>query len=181
MNSPIKWLSRVLSMQERRRSERKFSPPLMAFYWDGGAPSPRLVPDISRSGMFLKTSDRWYPQTLLRVTLQKNPEDSSQSDEAITVQCRVVRADDDGIGVAFMLAEGPSRKDPMDTVRLATQKDLNRFIQGLVSDFHEMEDPEYPRLPFPEFEATDPEAQGENVSAASTPVDGESPHNSHLK
>lgn len=178
MNSPIKWLSRVLSIRERRRSERKPSPPLMAFYWDGGAPAPRLVPDISRTGMFLKTPDRWSPRTLLRVTLQKKPEDSNQSDEAITVQCRVVRADDDGIGVAFMLAEGPSRRDQVDTVRLATQKDLNRFIQSLISEFQETEEQEYPRLPFPEFQVTGEETQNQKSSTAPTPNDGESPRNS---
>lgn len=154
MEAPMRWLSRIFNVRERRRDERQPSPPLMAFYWDGGIPVPHSVPDISRTGLFLKTSDHWYPRTLLRVTLQRRAEDPLKQDETITVQCRVVRTGGDGVGMAFMLAEGTRDDSMMSAGRLASKKDLHRFLQNLVLDSKATDAVEHPYLPFPEFSSS---------------------------
>lgn len=160
----MKWLSRLFSSRERRRSERHASLPLMAFYWDGGIPVPHAVPDISRSGLFVKTADRWFPRTLLRVTLQKQSADPEHTDETITVQCRVVRTGEDGVGMAFMLAEDMREDQPSDVGTLATRRDLNQFFEHLVSDVNGASTFEHPYLPFPEMEHLN--GQGQSAQAA---------------
>ena len=151
MEAPMKWLSRIFNLRDRRRETRKLSPPLMAFYWDGGIPIPHAVPDISRTGLFLKTPDRWHPRTLLRVTLQRKTQDPLEPEETITVQCRVVRTGHEGVGMAFMLADGYHDGSPNTVGRLASRKDLNRFFERLASDFeNEAPLPGHPYLPFPD-------------------------------
>lgn len=165
MEAPMRWLSRILSARDRRRDARQLSPPLMAFYWDGGIPVPHPVPDISRTGLFLQTADRWHPRTLLRVTLQRKADDAVTPDDTITVQCRVVRTGGDGVGMAFMLAEGTRDGKAESSGRLASKKDLNRFLRDLVSDFNGEEEVEHPYLPFPELSSAPSEPQGEADAA----------------
>jgi hypothetical protein len=151
MEAPMKWLSRIFNLRDRRRDARKLSPPLMAFYWDGGIPVPHSVPDISRTGLFLKTPDRWHPRTLLRVTLQRRAQDPLEPEETITVQCRVVRAGHEGVGMAFMLADGYRSDSEISVGRLASRKDLHRFFERLASDFEDDSlVQEHPYLPFPD-------------------------------
>ena len=151
METPMKWLSRIFNLRDRRRDTRKLSPPLMAFYWDGGIPVPHSVPDISRTGLFLKTPDRWYPRTLLRITLQRRTRDPLEPEETITVQCRVVRTGHEGVGMAFMLADGYRSESPASVGRLASRKDLHKFFERLASDFEEDSQlEEHPYLPFPD-------------------------------
>lgn len=151
METPMKWLSRIFNLRDRRRATRKQSPALMAFYWDGGLPVPHAVPDISRTGLFLKTPERWHPRTLLRVTLQRRTQDPLEPEETITVQCRVVRTGRDGVGMAFMLADGHRDGSPNDVGRLATRKELHRFFERLGSDVEEdSQAVDHPYLPFPD-------------------------------
>lgn len=128
------WLSKLFTAGERRRAQRYPSPPVMAFYWDGGIPTPHAVPDISRTGIFVKTEGRWSPRTLLRVTLQRKTEDSQEPGETITVQCRVVRAGKDGVGLAIMLADEKKRNRPVALGSLATRKQLHEFLKRLLAD-----------------------------------------------
>lgn len=161
MQAPMKWLSKIFSARDRRRSTRHSSPPLMAFYWDGGIPVPHAVPDISRTGLFVKTADRWHPRTLLRVTLQKKSNDPLLPDETITLQCRVVRTGNEGVGLAFMVAEGPNGDGQASVGRLATRKELNRFFESLVGGHNGFSSAENPFLPFPDqtpAQAPDPAA-----------------------
>lgn len=151
MQAPMKWLSKIFSARDRRGAARHPSPPLMAFYWDGGIPIPHAVPDISRTGLFVKTAERWHPRTLLRVTLQKKSNDPLLPDETITLQCRVVRTGNEGVGMAFMVAEGFSGNGHSSVGRLATRKDLNRFFESLAGDYSGFPLSEDPFLPFPDL------------------------------
>lgn len=170
--APMNWLARLFSARERRRSKRHFSPPLMAFYWDGGIPVPHNVPDISKTGLFVKTADRWFPRTLLRVTLQKQSTDPERSDETITVQCRVVRTGEDGVGMAFMLAEDARDELGASVGALATRKELNQFFEHLVSDVTGVPFADHPFLPFPELaQAND---GGKSAELPAEPADSKS-------
>ncbi len=169
--APMKWLSKLFSGRDRRRSKRHFSPPLMAFYWDGGIPIPHPVPDISRTGLFVKTADRWFPRTLLRVTLQKQSEDPEMPDETITVQCRVVRTGDDGVGMAFMLAEEDRESFGLSLGSLATRKQLNRFFEDLVADANGLPVMENPYLPFPELVETGKQFNPDDLTAGQDNAD----------
>ena len=153
----MNWLSKLSALFDKRRSRRLLSPPLMAFYWDGGNATPHPVPDISHGGVFVKTPDRWSPRTLIRITLQRKSEDPQESDESITVQCRVVRAGEDGVGMAIMLAENNKREHSEGVGSLATRKQLNAFLEHLREDANGTPGPETPYLPFPRLTPlTDP-------------------------
>lgn len=88
--------------RRRRSAARRTTPTLVAHYWNGGAPGSQPVRDISESGFYLTTRERWYPGTLLMVTLQRTGAATGEA-VSITVQSRVVREDKDGVAFAFVL------------------------------------------------------------------------------
>ena len=55
----------------RRRAERTIMPGLVAFYWSGGTPKPHEIVNISKTGFYVKTTDFWTVETLVRMTLQR--------------------------------------------------------------------------------------------------------------
>ena len=59
--------------EEPRRALRIPHPEILVYYWDGSAPEGRRIHDISHSGAYICTPERWYPGTIIRLILQKNP------------------------------------------------------------------------------------------------------------
>jgi PilZ domain len=132
---PLKsWFERLFS-DDRRRDKRWTSLPLVAHYWDGGAPAPRRVRDISAAGMFLLTEQRWYPNTLVTMTLTRSDKDESDPDRAITVTGRVVRSEADGVGLAFELP-GSRNTSSLSSIfpAEADRKTLIEFLASLQAD-----------------------------------------------
>jgi hypothetical protein len=110
-----RWL---LHPPSRGRSWRYVQPGLVAYYWGGSESLPHEIRDISVTGAYLCTTERWYPGTLIQSTLSRNHgEHQNASTEFIIVNCEVVRQDGDGIGVRFI---SPDRK---------TRRVLNDFIR----------------------------------------------------
>lgn len=160
----MSWLSKLFSAPDKRGAPRLFSPPLIAVYWDGGLSAPHVVPDISPTGVFVRTPDRWSPRTLIRITLRRRPEDRDGAGETITVQCRVVRAAEDGVGMAIMLAEEDKTDYPVALGSLATRKQLNAFLERVRADATGTPIPETPFLPFPSLTpATQPTRPGHPI------------------
>jgi hypothetical protein len=139
---------------------------VLAFYWDGGMPTPHSVPDISPTGIYVKTDDRWTPSSLIRVTLQMQSEDPEKADESITVQCRVVRTGEDGVGMAIVLAEEDQSEFPGALGSLATRRQLNKFLEHLLAEMPQQPPDDSPYLPFPDLEQT---AEPANPSAEHDP------------
>lgn len=153
----MNWLSKLFTARDRRRSKRHSSPPLVAFYWNGEVSNPHPVPDISQSGLFVKTGDRWSPRTLLRVTLQRAAGDSENTDEAITLLCSVVRTGDDGVGMAIVLAGQDRSGSRASAGSLATRRRLKEFIEHMDKDTTETQTVGGLHLAFSEFgPITDP-------------------------
>ena len=128
----MKWLAKLFK-RERRRSKRYPNPPVNAFYWDGGHSTPRRVSNISYHGLYIRTEDRWYPRTLIRVTLQRTSLDPQIEGESIMLLCRVVRTDEEGIGMAIVLAEEDKSDYPISLGSQATRKELNKFIERMLT------------------------------------------------
>jgi hypothetical protein len=127
------WFERLWS-EERRRAERK-ALPLAAYYWDGSAPSPRQVRDISPEGMYLLTEQRWYPNTLVTMTLVRNDKPETDPERALRLTARVVRAGTDGVGMAFILPAADRGKDERERFATdASRKDLVEFLAQLQAD-----------------------------------------------
>jgi hypothetical protein len=125
------WFDRLFS-QERRRSKREGPTPLLAYYWDGATPMPHGIRDISQTGLYLVTDERWYPGTLVRITLQREGAADSDPDRAITVQGKVVRSGVDGVGLVLVMPEKKNTRGERDVyVEGADRKSFTKFLQRL--------------------------------------------------
>ena len=119
-------------MPDPRRSPRFPAPELSAYYWDGARPEPRAVRDISASGMYLVTEERWYPGTMVMITLNRTDVEEGAPDRSIMVQSQAVRWDDDGVGLQFVLIDpAEARKHGIPHMKGAGKEDLERFLERL--------------------------------------------------
>jgi uncharacterized protein len=125
----LRWLS-----TDRRGSKRHPLPGLVAYYWTGGAPQAFHIADISTNGLYLLTDERWFPGTMILMTLQRTNTDGDDPDDFISVLTKVIRWGTDGVGLSFV---------PSNTVDLNSgetlpetgvgKKALQRFIQRVQS------------------------------------------------
>jgi hypothetical protein len=102
---------------DRRRAQRLVRPAILAFYSAGTEPVPHRVRDVSRTGAYMYTEERWYLGTLLQITLDIDPgaiEDKSlpKGMPSITLWSRIVRHGEDGVGLEFVLVQR-KRRDSM--------------------------------------------------------------------
>ena len=77
-------------------------PGLVAFYWDGGSPAPHPVREISLTGMYVLTEERWYVGTVVSMRLQQTDTADKDANHSIAVHARAIRWGDDGVGMAFL-------------------------------------------------------------------------------
>ena len=101
------WLNPASSPSDRRRATRRYVPGMVAHYFTGGAPKPKNVADISMSGMYLLTDDRWMPGTMIQMTLQK-PCAQGEKKQSINVLSRIVRRGSDGVAAEFVMPDALS-------------------------------------------------------------------------
>jgi Flp pilus assembly protein TadG len=93
--------------QDPRRAPRSTHPEILVYYWDGSAPEGRRIHDISPSGAYICTPERWYLGTIIRLILQREPapigKDGAMAPTASTcIPARVVRHGSDGVAVEFV-------------------------------------------------------------------------------
>jgi len=89
------------------RAPRSTKPEILVYYWDGSAPEGRHLRDVSESGAYIYTPERWYIGTIIRIILQGYPtvmlEDGTTAPTASTcIPARVVRHGPDGVAVEFV-------------------------------------------------------------------------------
>src|SRR5215469_8631657 len=131
MNAVLRGLKWLIS-RERRKAERRDRLPLVANYWDGGAPIAHEVRDISRSGLYLLTEQRWYPGTLVALTLQREDFAESDPDRSVSVNAKVVRSDEGGVAFLFVMPDDPTRLAARNGLPAGVDKKrLERFLKGL--------------------------------------------------
>lgn len=132
----MSWL-KGLSSSDHRKAHRLKSPLLVAYYWDGDAPVAHEVQNISLTGFYLVTKERWRPGTIVTMVLQRT--ESAQANPAareyIAVASKVVRLGKDGVGFAFIpLEERSSDTEQALKSRPAGKKAIQRFLEQLKSD-----------------------------------------------
>ncbi len=123
------WFQNWLS-SDRRRAKRQPLPGLVAYYWTGGTPKAYRIGDISSAGFYLLTHERWFPGTIILMTLQRTDSAGRNVEDAIAVQSKVVRWGDDGVGLVFILPRG-SDADGHEkrTESWADKRTLERFLE----------------------------------------------------
>ena len=102
--------------EEPRRAPRMSHPEVLVYYWDGSAPEGRRIHDLSHSGAFICTPERWYLGTIIRLILQRDPTARGKDGVAaptasICVPARVVRHGSDGVGVEFVFRNDREEED----------------------------------------------------------------------
>ena len=124
------WLFCLLAphRREKRKSPRQSLPWIAAYFFTGATPEPATIRNISSLGMYLITTERWYPGTIVRVTLSDWRLPSP--DRCMTINAMVVRSDDHGVGLRFVFQK-PRRKtleDDADTTEISREQ-LRGFLQ----------------------------------------------------
>ena len=104
MGSSKSWFR--LPFVYRPRAERRESPALAAFHWDGPTPRQSHVANISCSGAYLLTDERWQVGEVLALSLQRSGAFETASQRHFAVQAKAVRRDREGIGVQFLMPRG---------------------------------------------------------------------------
>jgi hypothetical protein len=113
MNGVKRWL-----FQESTRSPRAVRvthPEIVVHYWDGAAPEGHGLRDISETGAYILTSERWYEGTIIRIILQGPGAALSVGAAAappasICVPGQVVRQGDDGVAMEFVFRDKQERQ-----------------------------------------------------------------------
>jgi hypothetical protein len=123
---PRSWLERWWS-PDPRKAPRELSPGLAAYYWTGGPPEAHAIKDISSTGLYVVTEERWYPGTLVLMTLQVTAFGEEVAERTICVHSRAVRWGKDGVGLQFVLQDNHNDA----AMAAADRKALDRFLQRL--------------------------------------------------
>ncbi len=110
---PKDWLTRFLRGDEEpedpRVAAREPLPGLIAYYFTGGTPAAQEVRDISPAGLYVLTRERWYPGTVVRLTLTDRHQPTVE--RSLTVNAKAVRWGSDGVGLEFILDEPTKRRE----------------------------------------------------------------------
>jgi len=97
------WLTNLLmgDPADPRNASREMLPGLIAYYFTGGNPVAQEVRDISATGIYIVTNERWYPGTVVRVTLTDR--EHPTADRTLTVNAKAIRWGKDGVGLELVL------------------------------------------------------------------------------
>ena len=111
----INWLEKFVT-PEADRAERRRVEQFAAYRWNGSALTCDTVRDISSSGLYLLTNERWTPDTIVALTLQREGPLDPDPARRITTQTRVVRCGPDGVGLSFLWAKDDPRSRQWDSL-----------------------------------------------------------------
>ena len=100
----IGWLEKLVT-PEVGQAERRVVDQFAAYRWNGSALAQDMVRDISSTGLYLLTQERWQPGTILALTLQREGLLERDPARRITTQAKVVRCGPDGVGLLFLWAK----------------------------------------------------------------------------
>ncbi len=136
---PIKaqktWLQKLLGVEppDPRKAQRESLLGLSAYFFTGGTPVAHEVRDISLTGMYVFTSERWYPGTMVRMTLTDRHEPTVE--RSITLHATVMRWGNDGVGLRFVLQSSKDKRNrPSEcTAESADIYQVDEFLQKLRS------------------------------------------------
>ena len=90
MRSLSSWLH-TSDRQTRKRAERRPAPGLAAYHRSGPNFMLDKIKDISSTGLYLLTQERWLPGEVVSLTLQKEGPPERNSARRAAVQARAVR------------------------------------------------------------------------------------------
>jgi hypothetical protein len=121
----LRWLNAPPKAAERLRS-----PEIVAYFWTGGTPHPHKIGNISVTGLYLLTKDRWLRDTVLLMNLQLKNSEGTKDGDSLSVLARVVWSGADGVGFQFVTSESVSLlKGQILPGKGADRKALDKFLR----------------------------------------------------
>lgn len=128
---PKTWLERWLSPDPRKAPREQFEG-LTAYYWTGASPQAHAIRDISATGIYIITEERWYPGTLVLMTLTTNGGEEKSDERSIVIQSRAVRWGSDGVGLKFVLPDARAFRAGHNILTDgADRRELDKFLGEL--------------------------------------------------
>lgn len=106
VNRVLRWLNPSAIDVEQRDSIRMPAKDLVAYVGPEGEQTKLEVGDISSSGVYLRTGERWEPGSNVALTLQRNGPLADMPERRVEVEANTVRHGKDGVGLAFALPQG---------------------------------------------------------------------------
>ncbi len=104
--SDLKQELRKLGKSQRPRAERQTATGLAACYGLDPTFTPAAIKDISSTGIYLRTEKRLPTGELITLLLQELGEPENSAELHISVQARIARQGEDGLGLSFVLPTG---------------------------------------------------------------------------
>ena len=125
----LRWL-----VSDRRNHKRVATPRLIAYRWTGGNPYAHHIGDISESGLYLVTEERWIPGTKILITLQRTDTEGDKPEDAIAVETSVVRWGSDGEGLMFVCAHNAGGFGQVWPESTANRRTIKKFLQRIADE-----------------------------------------------
>ena len=101
------WFEKTFPQEQTKqaRAERREVPGLEAIHWTGSSPGLDIVKNISSTGMYLVTRERWREGEVNPIRLVYPELTDNSPDNQVTIETRTVRWGEDGMGLSFVLPE----------------------------------------------------------------------------
>ena len=122
MKRLIRWIC-----PDQRVANRHSMPPLIAYLGLVRTSKEYKVGDVSVSGFYMITEERWIPGTGFPITLERT--DEAGMGQTLTLHSTVVRVGEDG--VAFTFVQPATEDTPERETRASTRMDLTKLAQFL--------------------------------------------------
>jgi hypothetical protein len=105
-NKVVRWLALDEPLPERRKIIRLLLQGLQAYEANGDSRKRYAVRDICPPGLYIHTEQPWQVDDVISLVLVKEGVADKDSEHRVSIQARVIRRDDEGVGVAFVFPEG---------------------------------------------------------------------------
>lgn len=102
MKFNARWLEKFLA-PDSGRAERRQPEDFIAYYWSNSTLKEDPIKDVSATGVYIVTNERWAPGAVVSLTLQRQGALERHRGRRITTRARAVRTGDDGVGLAFIV------------------------------------------------------------------------------
>lgn len=90
---------------------------VQALYTNGGPVESHMVKDVTKKGAMIETDDRWYPGTIVDMTLRydeqfaKLSKMDGEANDAVSVRAKIVAAAETGVEVEFVFLKRPEKRE----------------------------------------------------------------------
>ena len=125
------WLERFLT-PDADRAERRSPDEFAAYRWTGTDVKHDPVRDISATGVYIFTKERWPVDSVVSLTMQRQGALELLAERRITAHARVVRCDNDGVGFSFVVPKDSQAAQWKTLLDHLVQESMPKDMESLV-------------------------------------------------